>query len=108
MSALTKRLILGFGIAALVVVADQISKYWVVTVLMQPPRLVELTGWLNLVMTWNHGISFGLFSGDAMPYVLAGVAVAVVVLLVVWLIRADGVLAGLSLGLVIGLSLIHI
>jgi len=102
MSALHKRLILGLGIAALVIVADQAVKWWVVTGLMQPPQVIELTGWLNLVMTWNHGISFGLFSGDAVPYGLAAVALAVVAMLVVWLIRADRLLAGLSLGLVIG------
>ena len=102
MSALTKRLILGFGIAALVIVADQASKYWVVTVLMQPPRLVELTGWLNLVMTWNHGISFGLFSGQTEPYILAGVALTVIGVLVVWLIRDRRPAAALWLGLVIG------
>ncbi|MEI8394262.1 MAG: signal peptidase II [Rhodospirillaceae bacterium] len=99
---MTRRLILAFGISALVVLLDQLSKWWVVTQIMQPPKAIELTGWLNLVMAWNHGISFGLFSNDNMPFVLAAVALAVVAMLVVWLVRAETMAAGLRLGLVIG------
>ena len=69
---------------------------------MQPPHAIPLTDWLNLVMAWNHGISFGLFSGDAMPYALTGVALAVVGVLVVWLIRDPRASAAVWLGLVIG------
>ena len=97
-----KRLTLGLGIAAAVAVLDQATKWYVVTQLMQPPHAIPLTDWLNLVMAWNHGISFGLFSGDAMPYALTGVALAVVGVLVVWLIRDPRASAAVWLGLVIG------
>jgi len=102
MTPVKQRLALGLGIAAVVIVADQVVKWWVVTQLMQVPRVVELTGWLNLVMTWNHGISFGLFSGEAVPYILVALALAVVGLLVAWLVKAERLAAGLWLGLVIG------
>ena len=97
-----KRLTLGLGIAAAVTALDQAVKWYVVTQLMQPPRAIVLTDWLNLVMAWNHGISFGLFSGDAVPYALIGVALAVVGVLVVWLIRDPRASAAVWLGLVIG------
>ena len=96
------RLSLGLGIAAAVTALDQWVKWYVVTQLMQPPRAIPLTDWLNLVMAWNHGISFGLFSGDAVPYALIGVALAVVGVLVVWLIRDPRASAAVWLGLVIG------
>ena len=96
------RLSLGLGIAAAVTALDQWVKWYVVTQLMQPPRAIVLTDWLNLVMAWNHGISFGLFSGDAVPYALIGVALAVVGVLVVWLIRDPRASAAVWLGLVIG------
>ncbi len=99
-----RRLALGLAIAVMVVALDQAVKGWVVTVVMQPPRTIELTSFLNLVMTWNHGISFGLFAGEvqAMPIILIGVAAAVVLLLLVWLIRADRMIAAVWLGAVIG------
>ena len=99
-----RRLALGLSIAGAVIVLDQLVKWWVVSVVMQPPRVIELTGFLNLVMTWNHGISFGLFAGEveAMPIILIGVAAAVVAVLVVWLIRADRLVVAVWLGSVIG------
>lgn len=97
-----ERLALGLGIASLVTVLDQAAKWYVVAVVMQPPRAIELTDWLNLVITWNRGISFGLFSGQVMPYVLTGVALAVVALLVVWLVYDSRMSAACWLGLVIG------
>ena len=102
MSAVQRRLGSGSSIAMLVIALDQLVKWWVVVELMQPPRVIELTGFLNLVMAWNHGISFGLFSGAAMPLILVGVAVAVVAALVVWLARAEHLGMVVSLGLVIG------
>lgn len=102
MRPLRQRLTLGLGLAAAVTALDQLVKWYVVSQLMQPPQVIELTGWLNLVMTWNHGISFGLFSGQAMPYILIGVALAVIGVLVVWLIRDQRTAAALWLGLVIG------
>ncbi len=99
-----RRLVLGLVIAGAVIALDQLVKWWVVAVVMQPPRTIELTSFLNLVMTWNHGISFGLFAGEvqAMPIILVGVAVVVVAVLVVWLIRADRLAAAVWLGAVIG------
>ncbi len=102
MNALGSRLTLGLGLALVVTLLDQLSKWYVVTQLMQPPQIIDLTGWLALVMTWNHGISFGLFAGAAMPYALVGVSLAVIGLLVVWMIRDPRPCAALWLGLVIG------
>ena len=102
MSGLRGHLALGFGIAGFVTLLDQLVKWYVVTQLMQPPQVIVLTDWLNLVMTWNHGISFGLFSGQTEPYILAGVALTVIGVLVVWLIRDRRPAAAVWLGLVIG------
>ena len=102
MTGLRGHLALGLGLAAVVTLLDQLVKWYVVTQLMQPPQVIVLTDWLNLVMTWNHGISFGLFSGQTEPYILAGVALTVIGVLVVWLIRDRRPAAALWLGLVIG------
>jgi signal peptidase II len=103
----------GLIVAVLILVADQVSKWWVLKVLFglaepittaswAPP--IRITGFLDFAMVWNYGISFGLLAGDA-PLVrwgLSAVAVAVVAGLLVWLARNDRGLVALGVGLIIG------
>src|SRR5436305_11569488 len=82
----------GLLAAALVFVADQASKWWVLNVLHLPDLgSVPLLPVLSLTMVWNQGVTFGLFHQEsaAGPWLLAGVALAVVVALAVWMRRAD-------------------
>jgi signal peptidase II len=96
-------LALGLGVAALVVVLDQATKAWMMA-LLDPPRVIELTGFFELVPVWNRGVSFGILSSrdGSTAWLLGGVAVAVAIGLVVWLGRAERRLLALGLGLVIG------
>lgn len=95
---------LGIVMALAVLILDQASKWWILAVVMQPPQVIEVTPFFNLVMAWNRGVSFGLFTHEAeiMPYVLTAVALAIVAFLLVWLWRNDRALIAASLGLVIG------
>ncbi len=96
---------LGLTIAGLVVVLDQLTKWWILEYVMQPiPHVVEVTPFFNLVLAWNQGVSFGMFSNETaiMPYILSAVALAIVVVLLGWLRSADRVLVALSIGMVIG------
>ena len=95
---------LGLSLAALVIVLDQLLKWWITAVVMDPPREIEVTGFFNLVMAWNRGISFSLFRSDwgAGPYLWSGLAVAVAVGLAWWLGRVHHRLTATALGLVIG------
>jgi signal peptidase II len=71
---------------------------------MLPPRLIEITPFFNLVLTWNRGVSFGMFNTDS-PFnvwVLPLVAVAIVGILVTWLTRADRQILAIALGSIIG------
>ena len=94
----------GLGIAAVIVVLDQISKWYVVDVVMNPPRTIEITPFFNLVMGWNRGISFGLFNTDSPVtiWLLPAVAGVIVVVLAVWLSRVDRLLLGAALGFIVG------
>ncbi|MBL6942384.1 MAG: signal peptidase II, partial [Rhodospirillales bacterium] len=58
----------------------------------------------NLVMGWNRGVSFGMFDGDSPlnKWLLIGLALIVVMVLLVWLKRAEDRLVGYALGLIIG------
>jgi len=94
------------AIAAVVtLVIDQASKLWLLYVFELPARApVRLTPFLDLVMTWNKGISYGLFQqeGPLGQWVLLAIKVAAVALLMVWLARAGSRLTAVSLGLIIG------
>lgn len=91
-----------FGLALLVLtlLLDRISKEWLVGLLDgQDP--ITVTGFFNLVMVWNRGVSFGLFQqgDDAGRYLLTGFAVIVGLVLIVWMLRSSTRLgvAGLAL-----------
>jgi signal peptidase II len=96
-------------IATAILLLDQLSKWAVLVQGTQPRHILEVTGFFNLVLTYNTGVSFGLFQGDAawQPYVLIALNLAVAAGLLVWLHRETrkGGSAGLlpyAVGLVVG------
>ncbi len=100
---MTPRL-LGLHIAGAIVVADQLVKWWIVGDVMNPPRVIEVTPFFNLVMVWNRGVSFGAFNtaSPAMSWALTALALAIAAGLLAWLWRAKSRLIAVALGLVIG------
>ncbi len=94
---------LGLIVAAAVVAADQASKWLMLTVVMDPPRVITVTPFFNLVLGWNRGISFGLLGGGAVAqWLLVVVAVAIAGGLVLWLRRVRRPWFAAAIGLVIG------
>lgn len=94
----------GLSVAAATVALDQASKAWIVHGVMNPPRVIEIAPFFNLVMVWNTGASFGLF-GSAPAwgrYLLVAVAAAICAGLAVWLARVGSRPLAAALGLVIG------
>jgi signal peptidase II len=96
---------LGLMAATLAAIADQASKLWLLYGfgLTQSDR-VPVTSFLDLVLAWNPGISYGLFqqTGPWGQWGLLVLKVIAVVLLVAWLVRTHSRLAGLALGLIVG------
>jgi signal peptidase II len=96
---------LGLMVAAVSAAIDQASKLWLLYVFDLPARApVRLTPFLDLVMAWNKGISYGLFQQDGPfgQWVLLAIKAAAVVLLWAWLARAGSRLTAVALGLIIG------
>ncbi len=94
-----------YGLAALVVVLDQLSKYWILYVYDLPGRIsTPVAGPFSLTMVWNRGVSFGLFRADQdlMRWALTLFSVVVAVILAIWARKAVRPFLGLGLGLVIG------
>src|SRR5436190_15873663 len=97
----------GFGMAAALatLVLDQASKVWLLFVADLGARgRIAVAPFFDLVLTWNTGISYGLFRQEGRLGQLALLAfeLVAVVLLWVWLARTTSRLAALALGLIIG------
>ncbi|MFV0292112.1 MAG: signal peptidase II [Paracoccus sp. (in: a-proteobacteria)] len=94
-------------VVALVVLLDQISKYYVVHVL-RLDRVREIDvfpPWVNLRMAWNQGVNFGLFSSsqDLMRWLLIGMALGVCFWVWLWVRRTrPGRFTQFCAGLLIG------
>lgn len=95
---------LGFAAALLVLVADQVSKHWLLAVVAANPGGVEVTSFFNIVMVWNSGVSFGMFGGGAESrrWILIGFALVVTAALLVWLWRRPEPVVAVALGCIIG------
>lgn len=95
---------LGYAVAAAIVLADQLSKWWILAAVMDPPREIALLPFFNLILAWNRGVSFGFLGelGWIGPWLLSGLAIAIVIALTVWLSRLSDRYNAISIGLIIG------
>ena len=105
---------LGLPVAVLVIALDQLSKWWVVEKLFRPDGVTETPFYsmaridiapvFDLVMTWNRGVSFGIFNqpGEWNGLALSGAAAVIVVMLIAWMSHAQSRMVALALGLVVG------
>jgi signal peptidase II len=95
----------GLAVALTSAVLDQALKLALLFgVDLQARGIVRLTPFLDLVLIWNKGISYGLFQQDG-PLgqgALLALTAAALALLWIWLARSASRLTALSLGLIIG------
>lgn len=104
----------GVVIAALVLILDQISKWYVVEVVMRPdavadtpyfaPHAIPITPFFNVVMAWNRGVSFGIFNNDGPhnAWLLTSLSLIIVVALLVWMARTREPVLRFAIGLIVG------
>lgn len=96
---------LGLLAAALTMIVDQGFKTWMLFGFrIEDREPVELAPFLDLRLAWNTGISYSLLRADGPlgRFALVALALVAVVLLAVWLTRAQRRLTGVALGLLIG------
>lgn len=84
-----------------VLLADQLSKWWILNVVMSPPQDIVVTSFFTVVLAWNPGISFSQL-GHVDPWILSGLALAIVAGLFVWLHRIRLPWPAIALALIIG------
>ena len=87
------------GTAAAIVVLDQLSKSLALRLLAAGP--VDLIdGLLTLRLTFNSGGAFGLLQG--LPGLFLVATLVVIVMILLWARRLDGVAWGIALGAILG------
>jgi lipoprotein signal peptidase len=99
----------GLTLAAVILAADQASKYYMLEVLRLPevghiPLLALGPFGFDLTMVWNRGVTFGLLAGDS-PWsqaALGGLALLIAGFLLRWMTRAENRATALALGAVVG------
>ena len=101
----------GAAVAILGLVLDQAVKLY----LLGPFALAEkgrvaAAPFLDLVLVWNYGVSYGLFQqeGEAGRWLLIAIGLAGSALFSWWLWRADRPLQAVALGLIIGGALSNV
>lgn len=101
------RAVFGFGllIAALTIVADQATKYLVLTSSrLEVGERIAVTPFFDLVLAMNKGISYGLFPQhtEIGRWLLVMVNLAAAGLFIFWLSRAGDRLLAAAIGFLIG------
>jgi signal peptidase II len=100
-SARVKRF--GWTMALCALALDQGSKWYFLNKTDLPFfQFTSITPFFDLVMVWNKGISFGMFSGQNQPYLLIGISFAIILVLWRWLATARSTWISGACGLVIG------
>ena len=86
------------------IIADQFTKLLIIEYLMIPPRIIYINEYFNLVLTWNNGISFGLFNNDSKfnALIISVIGIGIVLFLIGLLSRAETKKLRIGLGLIIG------
>jgi signal peptidase II len=93
---------LALGIAVLVFAVDQLHKWWMLDVYgIAEKAPVAVTSFFDLVMVWNKGVSYGLFTTHTQEW-LIGLSLIITAVLWAWACSADRAFTAASLALVIG------
>jgi len=93
---------LGLALAALVFGLDQTHKWWMLHVYgIEVRQPVTVTPFLDLVLTWNRGISYGLLKTDLQGLLIV-LSLALSAMLWVWLARSRAALNAAALAMVLG------
>jgi signal peptidase II len=104
-TGLSAAAILGFSAALITLILDQATKLYTLFVYDLPVKEpAEILPFINLIVVWNRGISYGLFqqNSDLGRWVLVGVSILASIGLGVWIRRTTAKLLATSLGLIVG------
>ncbi len=83
---------------------DIASKWAITTIVMLPPRTIEIAPFFNVMLSFNTGVSFGLFRDffEDRPLLLSGVKTAIAAVILLWALRSERRIQAAALGLIAG------
>ena len=105
MSRITRNAWIAYGLAVVVIVLDQLSKYWIFSVVRLPEgATMEVFGPLQFTRIWNPGVSFGLLQAehDLVRWGMVAFNLGVAALLISWVRTQNRFLSAAGLALLIG------
>lgn len=97
--------VFGLAVAVLACAFDQAVKLWLIfSYELGRKGSVAVAPFVDFVLTWNTGISYGWFKqeGPLGQWALLALKVIALILLLIWLARAGSRISALALGLIIG------
>ncbi len=94
----------GLAVAVLAFAVDRLSKIWVLAAFAAEGDKIAITGFFDLVMSWNRGISYGLLASASNWRLLMIILLtaALIIWCLLWLWRADDAILAGGLGAIIG------
>jgi signal peptidase II len=93
---------LGLLLAALTFAFDQISKFWILRIVNLDERgPISITPFMDIVMAWNKGISYGLLETHLQEALIV-LSLVISAVLVAWLARVRHPLPAAAIGVIIG------
>lgn len=97
-------MLLGLVVAGFIIVADQLSKYYILHHFLGLNSYVQFGDYFNIVRAWNTGVSFSMFNdyGNLGVYLLSGISIAVVLALLWWLKGEKDKVVQVALGMIMG------
>ena len=95
---------LGLLAASVIALGDQLSKWYILYDIMIPPKIIKILPFLDIVLVFNHGISFGLLAQHAQLGVmlLIGMALVIIGVLLYWLWHLQSHYMAIAIGFIIG------
>jgi signal peptidase II len=104
MPARPRCFILAMALMLCVLALDQYSKWLILESLLIPPQHSPraVCSFFNIVLVWNHGVSFGMFAQARQPLALIVLSVIISVILLIWLAKNTSLLTAWALGCVLG------
>jgi signal peptidase II len=95
---------IGILLGIVTLVLDQVSKTYVVNILStNPDHIVNSLPFLNIILTWNNGITFGLFRQYSASHIIFSLLASLVTMILCnFLRKTDRIRESIALGMIIG------
>lgn len=95
----------GLLIALATFLIDQVFKIWMLFgYRLTTSERIEVTSFFDVVLTWNKGVSYGLFEQNSNlgQFLLGGFKILAAIALIYWMARVKNRLTAAALGLITG------